>query len=373
MTFSLCMIVKNEEKCLARCLDSVKDIFDEVIVADTGSTDDTRRIAHDYTQKVYDFPWCDDFSAARNFSFSKASGDYIAWLDADDVLEEADRVRFLQLKETLSFETDVVMMPYEAHDGFYCYRERLVKRMAHFSWVGFVHEVIPPRGRLVYADITVRHRPEKSGAPSERNLRLYEKKLASGVRFTARETYYYARELAEHGKNEKAAKLLKEFLEMPQGWYADKREACLMLYALLIGTDAVGAKAYLARSFEYAYVTPKALCLMGDEALRTGHMEQAVFWYRAALECPKEYRHDGFVQTDYEEYYPSLSLCLCFDRLGERETAAAYNERAALARPDSDKVRYNRAYFAAHAGSDTSDGAENAGTEEKDEKNQNKT
>ena len=77
ITISLCMIVKNEERILSRCLDSVKDLVDEIIIVDTGSTDATKRIAAEYTDKIYDFAWIDDFSAARNFAFSKASKEYI--------------------------------------------------------------------------------------------------------------------------------------------------------------------------------------------------------------------------------------------------------------------------------------------------------
>ena len=77
ITISLCMIVKNEERILARCLDSVADLVDEIVIADTGSTDATREIAARYTEHVYDFPWTDDFSAARNFVFSRASMEYI--------------------------------------------------------------------------------------------------------------------------------------------------------------------------------------------------------------------------------------------------------------------------------------------------------
>ena len=66
------MIVKNEEKLLARCLDSVAGLMDEIIIVDTGSSDKTKEIAARYTDKIYDFEWIDDFSAARNFAFSKA-------------------------------------------------------------------------------------------------------------------------------------------------------------------------------------------------------------------------------------------------------------------------------------------------------------
>ena len=115
-TISLCMIVKNEEAVLDRCLSSVSDLVDEIIVVDTGSTDSSREIAARFTEKVFDFPWRDDFAAARNESFSHASMDYCMWLDADDVLLDADRTAFLSLKSSLSPDISVVMAPY--HTGF---------------------------------------------------------------------------------------------------------------------------------------------------------------------------------------------------------------------------------------------------------------
>ena len=65
------MIIKNEEQTIARCLDSVKDLVDEIIIVDTGSTDKSKEIVSKYTDKIYDFEWVEDFAKARNFSFSK--------------------------------------------------------------------------------------------------------------------------------------------------------------------------------------------------------------------------------------------------------------------------------------------------------------
>ena len=85
-TLSLCMIVKNEEDVIGRCLKCVKDIFDEIIVVDTGSDDKTTEIVKKYTNNLYYFKWIEDFAAARNYAFSKATKDYIMWLDADDII-----------------------------------------------------------------------------------------------------------------------------------------------------------------------------------------------------------------------------------------------------------------------------------------------
>lgn len=87
MKISSCLIVKNEAENIVRCLESIKDISDEIIVVDTGSTDNTKEIALSYGAKIYDFEWNDNFSDARNFTLSKASGDWIIFLDADEYFD----------------------------------------------------------------------------------------------------------------------------------------------------------------------------------------------------------------------------------------------------------------------------------------------
>ena len=112
ITISLCIIVKNEEKILERCLGSIADLVDEIIIADTGSTDATKEIAGRYTKHVYDFQWVDDFSAARNFVFSKATMEYIYSADADEVLSPENRERFRLMKDTLLPDIEIVQMKY---------------------------------------------------------------------------------------------------------------------------------------------------------------------------------------------------------------------------------------------------------------------
>ena len=133
-TLSLCLICKNEENNIKRLLDSVRgNLFDEIIIVDTGSTDRTVEVAKKYTDKIFFFKWINDFSAARNHSFSKATSSHILWLDSDDVVKPADYQKLLNLKGRLH-ESDIWLFKYEyAHDEFgnsICsfFRERIVKR-----------------------------------------------------------------------------------------------------------------------------------------------------------------------------------------------------------------------------------------------------
>ena len=165
MTLGLCMIVKNEEEVLARCLDSVQGLTDEIVIVDTGSQDATIQTAKRYTDLVYPYRWNFDFAAARNYAFSLASADYILWLDADDVLLEKDRNALLALKKKLDGSVNAYFLRYDAafdEDGnavMYFFRERIVKRECGFVWQGRVHEtlcVAPPV--RCEAGIAVKHK-----------------------------------------------------------------------------------------------------------------------------------------------------------------------------------------------------------------------
>ena len=103
-SISLCMIVKDEEKNIRRCLESVKDFVDEIILVDTGSTDKTVEIAKEYGAKIYFHKWANDFSDARNASLEKATKNWILFLDAD---EELDPTEGFRLKNILSLNSNL--------------------------------------------------------------------------------------------------------------------------------------------------------------------------------------------------------------------------------------------------------------------------
>ena len=161
---SLSMIVRNEEKVLARALSGVRDAVDEIVIADTGSTDGTVSVAESFGAKVVSFPWRDDFAAARNFSFSLATCHYVMWLDADDVVTEENAALLKKLRERLKNESpDTVMCRYDvAFDAAgrpTCsyIRERVLKREGCPPWHGRVHECIPPFGKIIFSHFTVKH------------------------------------------------------------------------------------------------------------------------------------------------------------------------------------------------------------------------
>ena len=132
-TISLCMITKNEEKNLANCLNSVKDIIDEIITVDTGSTDKTKEIAKKFGAKVIDFKWVDDFSAARNESLMYATKDWVLVLDADEIIEEKDLIRIKKYIEDV--EKDTAGFKLEQRSYINSFFEGAVKNESNFELV----------------------------------------------------------------------------------------------------------------------------------------------------------------------------------------------------------------------------------------------
>ncbi|SPF45810.1 Glycosyl transferase [Candidatus Desulfosporosinus infrequens] len=351
ITISLCMIVRNEEGTIARCLDSVKGIPDEIVIIDTGSTDRTKEIVNQYTDRVIDFVWIDDFAAARNFAFSKATTDYILWLDADDVLADSDREQFLKLKKNLDPLMDVVNMPYLlAFDQsgavtFSLRRNRLVKRSKNFRWIGAVHEYLEVYGPVLNSNICVTHKGMASN-DSDRNLKIYEKRKAKGESFSPRDLYYYANELSDHQLYNQAIESYQEFLKTGLGWVEDNISSCGKLadcYQKLEKKDK--ELEYILKSFEYATPRAEFCCRLGFYFLGAKQYEQGVFWYKLATQLERPVDSWGPVIEACWTWLPHLQLCVCYDRLGKHELAYEHNEFARNYRPEDSQVLYNKNYL----------------------------
>ena len=351
ITISLCMIVKNEEAVLSRCLESVKDIVDEIIIVDTGSTDKTKEIAYDYTEKVYDFEWTNDFSQARNYSFSKATKDYQMWLDADDIITEEDKQKILKLKQNLDPSVDIVTFKYNTHFDKYnnpiltSTRGRLFKREKNHLWNDPIHEYIELRGNIYYAnDIFISHK--KEATYTDRNLKIYQNQIKNGKKLSPRSLYYFARELKDHKRYEEAIYYFEQFLDGKLGWVEDNIAAC---YNLAICYKALGNNnkilQSLLRSFEYDAPRAEISCEIAYYFMNKNDYQKALKWFLLAthLEKPNTL---GFLLNDYWDFIPNIELSVCYYKLGNIEKAILYNDIASKYKPNSEAVLYNKNFFA---------------------------
>jgi glycosyltransferase involved in cell wall biosynthesis len=350
ITVSLCLIVKNEQDTLERCLASTLDLVDEIIIVDTGSTDNTKLIARKYTDSIYDFEWIHDFSAARNYSFSKATKDYILWLDADDVFREKDRLKLRALKQSLDTSVDSVTMHY--HLAFDDHgnvtsslrRNRLVKRSCGFRWIGAVHEYLEVSGSILNSDIAVTH--SSLHHDSDRNLQIYERRLAAGETFSPRDLFYFANELLDHRMYERAILFYEQFLGTEQGWVEDNISACGRMADCYHGLgDEQKSLAAALRSFRYDAPRAEFCCRIGYYFLQNNNIQTAIYWYGAAAKAEQSPQHWGFRNLACSTWLPHLQLCVCYDRLGKHQLAYEHNEAARRYRPNDESVLKNKTYL----------------------------
>ena len=350
ISISLCMIVKNEEDVLKRCLDSVKTVVDEIIIVDTGSTDSTKKIAKEFTDKIYHFNWIDDFAKARNYSFSKATKDYILWLDADDVILEKDIKLLNELKENLNKNTDIVMMKYnigtnDNNTALTYYRERLIKNYKNYKWIGRIHEVIPPTGNVIYSDVAITHKKIKQNDPN-RNLRIFEKMITDNIDLDTRQKFYYAREVYYSGNYTKAIEKFNEFLNQDDKWIENTISALLDLsicYRMI--NDSENEISTLFKSFEYDNPRSQTCCFIGNYFLRNNKFEQAIYWYNLALTIRPNLQSGGFFEPDYHNFIPYIQLCVCYFKIGNIQKSIEYNELAGKFKPNDTSYLTNKEFF----------------------------
>jgi glycosyltransferase involved in cell wall biosynthesis/Flp pilus assembly protein TadD len=241
---SLCMIVKNEEHNLPDCLASVGDLFDEVVVVDTGSTDRTKAVAKRLAARVIDFSWVDSFAAARNESLRYATGDWVFWLDADDRLddENCDKLRSLFTglsDENTAFVMHCLCLPDpDSRTATAVHHVRLFRRLPDLQWRYRVHEQILPSLRehgvtVRWSNVVIHHTgyqdPALRERKLERDLRLLRMEDAErpDEPFTL---FNLGSVYQELGRYDEALPLLRRSLERSQPSDSIVRK----LYALLV-------------------------------------------------------------------------------------------------------------------------------------------
>ncbi len=353
MTLSLCMIVKNEADVLERVLSNASLYADEIVIVDTGSCDGTKAIAQKFTDKIYDFAWVDDFSAARNYAVSKCTCDYWLWLDADDVVPDASARGIAGLKRTLDASVDIVMLPYVLETGksdkpsFTFMRERIIKRDDRFVWRGRVHEAVTLDGKMISASFPVHHAKPQSRINGTRNLDIYKKMLAAGEKFEPRETYYFARELYFNADYSAAAIEFERFLSYGERTFKPNYiDACLMLsrcYNKLDKRDE--SLAVLFKSLIRGMPTGEIACEIGHRFYAKGDYATAAYWFERASFSKPDYGSGAFIDTECYNFLPYVWLTVCYDRLGKTRAAYYWHCRARKLKPDHPSVIANQKYF----------------------------
>lgn len=344
------MIVRDEADVLGRCLDSLKDVIDEIIIVDTGSKDETLSILQSYQAKIYYYDWQEDFSKARNYSFSLATMDYILWLDADDILLPKALIKLKALKDSMNGDIDSYSMIYhyavDENDNILLSfrRNRLIKREKGFLWYGAVHEYLDVCGQVMDTDICITHKRIKT--PSNRNLKIYEHRLEKGIKFNARDTYYYAKELYDNEEYEKAIDYFLDFIDNPEGWVEDKIRAYLKIaqYYTWIGLYHQ-SRLYCYKTFEFDKPRAEVCCQMGSNYLEEDKTDQAIYWYTLALTVGNNNENVGYESPASSTWLPHLQLCMCYYKQGEIEKAKHHNEEALKYNKYHESILYNQKFF----------------------------
>jgi tetratricopeptide (TPR) repeat protein len=337
---SLCMIVKNEAGNIGDCLRSVKPAVDEIVVVDTGSTDNTKEVARQLGARVFDFAWCDDFSAARNESIRHATGDYILWLDADDRVDASEVKKLRDLKRGFGFSKDeayyLVVNSQSPVDGETLFQQlRIFPNVKGARFEGGIHEqifhILSALGcRLVKTDIVIRHTgyldPSVILEKSERNLKILMKELEMRPDHLILH-YNAARTLSGIGRHTEAI----DHIQRITGDEAIRRDdkPFYLAAALLNGK-------YLADVGRYgeAVSVYRDLCNdFSDEGVLHFCLGQALFLAkdyvgaRQALEKSLGFSIEVSlfpVNLDSLHYYQHYTLGECCHQAGENEQARAF-------------------------------------------------
>ena len=240
---ALTLIVKNEEKNIEECLDSLQGFYDKAFITDTGSTDQTIEVLKKRSDVTLShFKWVDDFAKARNYNLQQVpeNYDWIIWCDADDrIIDDDAAKKFREFIKTIPETVNSVNMPYVySHNNqtiergipeFQYHRKRLIRNNGSCEWKGFIHEHPATSGpEIKWGEVVFHHYRDGTGKMNtKRNLRIFRKHLQtmSGGDL-ARYTFYYAKELVYNNLLDEALKEFDKYVPMSR-WVPEKARALL--------------------------------------------------------------------------------------------------------------------------------------------------
>jgi glycosyltransferase involved in cell wall biosynthesis len=316
VSISACMIVRDEERVLERCLESIAGAYDELCIVDTGSRDHTPFIAQQARAKFRVLTnWNDadgriaDFAATRNSALEMATGDWVLWIDADEVLiaSGAQRIRRCVLRRDVAGISVVLKS-----GGARWSSVRIFRRSPSVRFVGRIHEWVELSGLVVSEPrIVIRNKPDKIGKESSasRDLRLCTAALAANPNDT-RMILYLARALQNTGAYFQAVEYYDLFLRLEthfkpgRHFVTHNTAVCHLLCGKWKEALRWGQKALRIDNAK-----PESHCVVGDAHLALGHSDRARRCYCRALECvPPAADYPMFVSNSFYHHWPKQRL-----------------------------------------------------------------
>lgn len=351
MKLSLCMIVKGdkeEAEYLSKALASVKGHVDEMCITITHLPGEKRnyaveKVAKKYGAKISDFEWIEDFSAARNFNFAQATGDFIIWMDADDTVERPEKLR--QICEQAPNHIGVVFLNYDYQTDdegtvrVKQWRDRLIRNNGCVTWKGRLHETPVDVRRTAKAQNTevniIHHaKPDRWVQSSERNMRILLKQMEDEKNSPDPRTFFYlASCYREVGKDEQAAQLYEMYLKL-SGWDEERCMArCQLAEIAFDANDDPGAIAQFMQAIIERPDFPIPYIGLAKVYMNAEKYNRAIQYLEMALAKPEPKTSMVMNPLDYT-YRPWLLLAECKYREGAVDDAIACCKKALTYRDD---------------------------------------
>lgn len=337
-TVSLCMICKNEENNLPILLDQVCDVLEEVIIVDTGSTDKTLDIIKQ-KQLIYKnlrlehFTWVDDFSAARNYSFSFATQCFNMFLDCDDQIDPAALKHFkdniLEDPNVDCWMLDYIYSQYpDGSPQTILGRERFMRRSLNPKFMGAIHETcdISNMRQRHYTDLKVIHNRAGKVIDHGRNLRILKVEYQKNPN-DPRTAYYYGKELFDH-INPKCEEVLLHYLTLPGRYYDDEVNCRSRIAKHFLAQKKHGEAIRMANEIYHLDGSRKRVEFFwtyGAVEQDLGNFEMAIDWYKRCLvEPPGPPR---VLALEYFTWNPLRRISECYTALGRHTEAREFAQR----------------------------------------------
>lgn len=351
-SISVALIVKDEESVLARCLESVSTLADELVVVDTGSSDNTVKIATDWGAKIGHFPWCDDFAAARNYAESLCTGEWIVWIDADEILSRGhDLVRTLTqtpniqgIRPWLIFERDTHSNPVQS----FVRQELIHRNNGRWRWIGAAHNYLEgPNPIIDGKQIVYDHlgRPEGDRPNFKDIFAALRQNLGTGL--DQRHLFYLLRQHWYAGQYQECIGLCKVLLEQKPGWLLERSDAALIMgdcYKIL-GQIKEAEKAYHRAIEEYGQWA-EPFYKLGMLAYESQKYRQGVAYFAASLAFSEP--PDSYADASIYQWRAHDMFSVCLSKVGRWKEALYHGEIALATQPDNERIQNNMKWYRDH-------------------------